>query len=61
MTYEDYRRELLAALDKADWRNLRDKDGPAYQVLVRVSRDRKNLTLDQWQELSSLYYERTKP
>lgn len=33
MTYEDYRRELLAALDKADWRNLRDKDGPAYQVL----------------------------
>lgn len=61
MTYEDYKRELLAALEKADWRNLRDKDGPAYQVLVRASRDRKNLTLDQWQELSSLYYERTKP
>ena len=61
MTYEDYRRELLAALEKADWRNLRDKNGPAYQVLVRASRDRKNLTLDQWQELSSLYYERTKP
>lgn len=60
MTYEDYRRELLAALDKADWRNLRDKDGPAYQVLVRASRDRKNLTLDQWQALSNLYYERTK-
>ena len=61
MTYEDYRRELLAALDKADWRNLRDKDGPAYQVLVRASRDRKNLKLDQWQALSNLYYERTKP
>lgn len=61
MTYEDYKRELLAALEKADWRNLRDKDGPAYQVLVRASRDRKNLTMDQWQELSSLYYERTKP
>lgn len=61
MTYEDYRRELLAALDKADWRNLRDKNGPAYQVLVRASRDRENVTLDQWQELSSLYYERTKP
>ena len=61
MTYEDYRRELLAALDKADWRNLRDKDGPAYQVLVRASRDRKNLTLDQWPALSNLYYERTKP
>lgn len=61
MTYEDYRRELLAALDKADWRNLRDKDGPAYQVLVRASRDRENVTLDQWQALSSLYYERTKP
>lgn len=61
MTYEDYRRELLAALEKADWRNLRDKDGPAYQVLVRASRDRENVTLDQWQELSSLYYERTKP
>ena len=61
MTYEDYRRELLAALDKADWRNLRDKDGPAYQVLVRASRDRKNVTLDQWQALSNLYYERTKP
>lgn len=61
MTYEDYKRELLAALDKADWRNLRDKDGPAYQVLVRASRDRKNLTLDQWQALSNLYYERTKP
>lgn len=61
MTYEDYRRELLAALDKADWRNLRDKDGPAYQVLVRASRDRKNLTLDQWQALSNLYCERTKP
>lgn len=61
MTYEDYKRELLTALEKADWRNLRDKDGPAYQVLVRASRDRKNLTLDQWQELSSLYYERTKP
>lgn len=61
MTYEDYRRELLAALDKADWRNLRDKNGPAYQVLVRASRDRKNLTLDQWQALSDLYYERTKP
>lgn len=61
MTYEDYRRELLAALDKADWRNLRDKNAPAYQVLVRASRDRKNLTLDQWQALSNLYYERTKP
>lgn len=61
MTYEDYKRELLAALDKADWRNLRDKNGPAYQVLVRASRDRKNLTLDQWQALSDLYYERTKP
>lgn len=61
MTYEDYKRELLAALEKADWRNLRDKNGPAYQVLVRASRDRKNLTLDQWQALSSLYYERTKP
>ena len=61
MTYEDYKRELLAALDKADWRNLRDKNGPAYQVLVRASRDRENVTLDQWQELSSLYYERTKP
>lgn len=61
MTYEDYKRELLAALEKADWRNLRDKDGPAYQVLVRASRDRENVTLDQWQELSSLYYERTKP
>ena len=61
MTYEDYKRELLAALEKADWRNLRDKDGPAYQVLVRASRDRKNLTLDQWQALSDLYYERTKP
>lgn len=61
MTYEDYKRELLAALEKADWRNLRDKNGPAYQVLVRASRDRKNLTLDQWQALSDLYYERTKP
>lgn len=61
MTYEDYRRELLAALDKADWRNLRDKDGPAYQVLVRAPRDRENVTLDQWQALSNLYYERTKP
>lgn len=61
MTYEDYKRELLAALDKADWRNLRDKNGPAYQVLVRASRDRKNLTLDQRQALSNLYYERTKP
>ena len=61
MTYEDYKRELLAALEKADWRNLRDKDGPAYQVLVRASRDRKNLTLDQWQALSNLCYERTKP
>ena len=46
MTYEDYRRELLAALEKADWRNLRDKNGPAYQVLVRASRDRENVTLD---------------
>lgn len=61
MTYEDYKRELLAALEKADWRNLRDKNGPAYQVLVRASRDRKNLTLDQWQARSNLYYERTKP
>lgn len=61
MTYEDYRRELLAALDKADWRNLRDKNGPAYQVLVRASRDRENVTLDQRQALSNLYYERTKP
>lgn len=61
MTYEDYRRELLAALDKADWRNLRDKDGPAYQVLVRAYRDRENVTLDQWQALNNLYYERTKP
>lgn len=61
MTYEDYKRELLAALEKEDWRNLRDKNGPAYQVLVRASRDRENLTLDQWQALSNLYYERTKP
>ena len=60
MTYEDYKRELLAALDKADWRNLRDKNGPAYQVLVRASRDRKNLTLAQWQKLHDEYYERTK-
>ena len=61
MTYEDYKRELLAALDKADWRNLRDKNGPAHQVLVRAYRDRENVTLDQWQALSNLYYERTKP
>ena len=61
MTYEDYRRELLAALDKADWRNLRDNNGAEYQVLVRASRDRENVTLDQRQALSNLYYERTKP
>ena len=59
MTYEDYKRELLDALDKSDWQDLRDKNGPAYQVLVRAAGDRKNLTLAQWQALHDLYDKRT--
>ena len=48
MTYEEYRRELNEALEKADWMNPRDKNGPAYRVLA------------QWQKLHDEYYERTK-
>lgn len=39
MTYEEYRRELNEALEKADWMNPRDKNGPAYRVLARAARD----------------------
>lgn len=59
MTYEEYRRELNEALEKADWMNLRDKNGPAYRVLARAARD-KTLPLAQWQKLHDEYYERTK-
>lgn len=38
MTYEEYRRELNEALEKADWMNPRDKNGPAYRVLARAAR-----------------------
>lgn len=44
MTYEEYRRELNEALEKADWMNPRDKALP----------------LAQWQKLHDEYYERTK-
>lgn len=50
MTYEEYRRELNEALEKADWMNPRDKNGPAYRVLARAARD-KALPLAQWQKL----------
>ena len=52
MTYEECRRELNEALEKADWMNPRDKNGPAYRVLA--------LPLAQWQKLHDEYYERTK-
>ena len=32
MTYEEYRRELNEALEKADWMNPRDKNG----LLIRA-------------------------
>ena len=47
------------ALEKADWMNPRDKNGPAYRVLARAARD-KALPLAQWQKLHDEYYERTK-
>ena len=59
LTYEEYRRELNEALEKADWMNPRDKNGPAYRVLARAARD-KALPLAQWQKLHDEYYERTK-
>ncbi len=40
LTYEEYRRELNEALEKADWMNPRDKNGPAYRVLARAARDK---------------------
>lgn len=40
MTYEEYRRELNEALEKADWMNPRDKNGPAYRVLARAAGNR---------------------
>ena len=54
MTYEEYRRELNEALEKADWMNPRDKNGPAYRVLARAARD-KALPLAQWQKLHDEY------
>ena len=59
MTYEEYRRELNEALEKADWMNPRDKNGLAYRVLARAARD-KALPLAQWKKLHDEYYERTK-
>lgn len=59
LTYEEYRRELNEALEKADWMNPRDKNGPAYRILARAARD-KALPLAQWQKLHDEYYERTK-
>ena len=59
MTYEEYRRELNEALEKAAWMNPRDKNGLAYRVLARAARD-KALPLAQWQKLHDEYYERTK-
>lgn len=47
MAYEEYRRELNEALEKA------------YRVLARAARD-KALPLAQWQKLHDEYYERTK-
>lgn len=54
MTYEEYRRELNEALEKADWMNPRDKNGLAYRVLARAARD-KALPLAQWQKLHDEY------
>ena len=53
MTYEEYRRELNEALEKADWMNPRDKNGLAYRVLARAARDKALPLHDE-------YYERTK-
>ena len=58
MTYKEYEAQLDAALGQADWRNPRDKNGPAYRLLAKAAAD-KGLTLDQWQALHDLYYRRT--
>lgn len=55
MTLEQYKTELLEKLDAADFLHVRDKDGPAYQVLVAASRD-PNLKTGDWTQLSNLFY-----
>ena len=55
MTLEQYKTELLEKLDDADFMHIRDKDGPAYQVLVEASKD-KDLKTSDWTELSNLFY-----
>lgn len=59
MTYKEYEQEMLEALKKADWQNLRDKNGQAYRVLMQAARD-KALPLAEWQKLHDLYYAKTR-
>ena len=60
MTQEEYKAQLLEALKQVDWRNPRDRESPALKVLSKAAGDR-SLTLEQWQALYDLYFERTKP
>lgn len=55
MTLEQYKAELKEKLDAADGLHLRDKNGEAYQVLVRASKD-KELGTSEWAQLSDLFY-----
>ena len=59
MSYEEYRQELDAALAQVDWMHPRDKNGPAYQVLVRAAGDR-TLPTPEWEKLNDEYYKRTR-
>lgn len=59
MTYEEYRRELNEALEKADWMNPRDKNGPAYRGTGPCGTG-QGPAAGQWQKLHDEYYERTK-
>lgn len=58
MTYEEYKQELDTALEQVDWMNPRDKNGPAYRVLVNAAADR-TLPTQEWEKLNAEYYERT--
>ena len=55
MTLEKYKAELKEKLAAADGLHLRDKNGEAYQVLVRASKD-KELGTSEWAQLSDLFY-----
>lgn len=55
MTFEEYRSGLKRLLKEADWRNPRDPEGPAAQLLKQAAAD-GNVNVDEFGELTNVFY-----